>query len=399
MGRQNLFDSFQRKNNNSRTIMFSTQVAWKNGGRILVQHCCAQRSIFVRSTRVGVGNHHGALFGGIVVRRLATTTVVVPPNNNHRPRRSLLSVPGVDERKIEKSKSIGADAVVLDLEDGVALDRKDDARDLVVQTLLHDSSTFGRSEVCVRINGLDTKELALRDLQAILPLKKVQAIVIPKVESAADVQFVSRMMDALTTTSNSDIRILAAIESAVGMMNLRDIAAACPERLDALIFASEDYCADLELIRTTPNATELLHARSQIVLAAKAYGLQAIDMVHIDFRNLNGLALECQQGREMGFTGKQAIHPIQVETIHQAFSPSRKDVDFATRVVQEYEAAIGVGKGACEVDGIAVDAPVYKWAIKILRRAEIAGMLLGRNESEEEEKVCPGSSKLFSSLH
>jgi citrate lyase subunit beta-like protein len=286
-----------------------------------------------------------------------------------------LSVPGSDERKIQKAKSIGADAVVLDLEDGVALDRKDDARDLVVQTLLHpnndsdtdsDTNTFGRSEVCVRINALDTNELALRDLQAILPLgTKVQAIVIPKVESAADVEFVSRMMDMNASSDNNNIRILAAIESAVGMMNLREIAAACPERLDALIFASEDYCADLELIRTF-HATELLHARSQIVLAAKAYGLQAIDMVHIDFRNVNALALECQQGREMGFTGKQAIHPIQVETIHQAFSPSRKDVDFATRVVQEYEAATGEGKGTCEVDGIAVDAPVYKWAIKIL---------------------------------
>lgn len=145
--------------------------------------------------------------------------------------------------------------------------------------------------------------------------------------------------------------------------------------LDALIFASEDYCADLESIRTQ-KATELIYARSQLVTVAKAYGLQAIDMVHINFKNLEDLRNECQEGREMGFTGKQAIHPMQLETIHESFAPSPKDITFAQNCVREYESVTADGgKGACVVDGIVVDAPVYKWALKILKRANKAGLI------------------------
>jgi citrate lyase subunit beta-like protein len=134
--------------------------------------------------------------------------------------------------------------------------------------------------------------------------------------------------------------------------------------LDAIVFALEDYCADIEAIQTA-KATKLLYARSQIVIAAKAHGLQAIDMVHIQYKDLDGLAVECQHAKELGFTGKQAIHPTQVPTIHRVFSPSETDVDFATRIIQRYynETTLG-GKGACVVDGIVVDAPVYKWAAK-----------------------------------
>jgi citrate lyase subunit beta-like protein len=289
-----------------------------------------------------------------------------------RPRRALFSCPGADPRKIAKAQTLGADAVVLDLEDGVALEKKDDARALVKETLLDHDTSFGKSELCVRINALDTREMALRDLEAILPCERLDAIVIPKVEKASDIDFVSQMMDSVSPT-NRDVRIIAAVESALGMLNLREIAAT-QGRLDALVFASEDYCADLEAIRT-PSALELLYARSQLVTTAKAYGLQAIDMVHIRFRDLEDLAEECQRGRELGFTGKQAIHPMQVETIHEAFSPSIKDVDFASRVVEKYMKTTAAGNGACVVDGIVVDFPVYKWAMKVLKRAESSGMI------------------------
>lgn len=292
-----------------------------------------------------------------------------------RPRRALFSCPGADPRKIAKAQTVNADSVVLDLEDGVAWEKKDEARALVQQTLLSKSSSeadFGNSEVCVRINALDTGDMAIRDLEAVLSCGRLDAIVIPKVETAADVNFVSDMMDS---SSRGDIRILAAVESAMGMLNIRDIAASSSNRLDALIFASEDYCADLEAIRT-PKATELLYARSQLLTTAKAYGLQAIDMVHIQFRDLESLAEECQRGRELGFTGKQAIHPMQVQPIQDAFSPSIKDVDFAIRVVSEYKkTTIEDGKGACVVDGIVVDFPVYKWAVKVLKRAEKSGSI------------------------
>jgi len=304
-------------------------------------------------------------------------SVAIPEFVDERPRRSLFSVPGADERKITKAQSIGADAIVLDLEDGVARDRKDDARFLVQQTLLDAQKSFGESELCVRINGLDTGDLAIKDLEAVLPCERLQAIVVPKVETAADISFVRRMMDA-NCNPDQDIRIIAAIESALGVLNLRDIAESAKNpgpvgRLDALVFASEDYCADIEAIRT-PQATELLYARSHLVTTAKAFGLQAIDMVHIDFRDLDALKTECLSGRQLGYTGKQAIHPGQVETIHTNFSPSEKEFDFASRALEAYEVATSTGKGAVEVDGIVVDMPVYKWALKMCQRAARAGM-------------------------
>eukprot|EP00980_Cylindrotheca_fusiformis_P009973 scaffold2206_cov95-Cylindrotheca_fusiformis.AAC.3 len=323
-----------------------------------------------------------------VVRSLSSTSSLAAAKNKttystddereERPRRALFSCPGADPRKIHKAKGLGADAIVLDLEDGVAWDQKDTARTLVQETLLdNNNQDFGRSELCVRINALDTGEMALHDLEAVLPCERLDSIVIPKVERPSDIDFVNQMIESLSPRrskkrDDDGVRIIAAIESAMGMLNLRDIAATAATtnggRLDALVFASEDYCADLEAIRT-PKALELLYARSQLVTTAKAYGLQAIDMVHIHFRDLDSLAKECQTGRELGFTGKQAIHPLQVETIQTAFSPSTKDIDFANRIVEQYETTTTIeGKGACVVDGIVVDFPVYKWARKILKR-------------------------------
>lgn len=306
------------------------------------------------------------------------STVIAPPE---RPRRSLFSVPGADERKINKAQGLSADAVVLDLEDGVSYDKKDDARELVQQTLLDSTKVFGESELCVRINGLDTKDMALKDLEAVLPCDSLQAVVVPKVETASDVHFVSRIIDACCA-EDRDVRIIAAVESALGMLNLREIAATAKDasttsvgKLDALVFASEDYCADVEAIRTE-HAAEMLFARSQLVIAAKAYGLQAIDMVHINFRDLDSLKKECEGGRQLGFTGKQAIHPSQVDIINENFCPSAKDLEFASKAVEAYETTTAAGKGACVVDGIVVDMPVYKWAVKICKRAESAGMKL-----------------------
>jgi citrate lyase subunit beta-like protein len=290
----------------------------------------------------------------------------------YRPRRSLMSVPGSDPRKIHKATTIGADSVVLDLEDGVAWDRKDEARSLVARTLLDPAVSFGpHSEVCVRINGTQTPHFE-DDLREVLPCPRLQAIVVPKVESTDDLRAVQERVDALCGGSR-DVRILAAIESALGVLNLRDIASygASHGNLDGLIFASEDYCADVEAIRTA-DATELLYARSHLVTVAKAHGLQAIDMVHIQFRDLDGLAAECQRGRELGFTGKQAIHPSQIPHIHRHFSPSERDVAFAQEVVRQYQDTTSQGRGAVVVEGIVVDFPVYKWAVKVLRRAEMA---------------------------
>ena len=312
-------------------------------------------------------------------RYLSSSASASKPPGGERPRRSLFSVPGADQRKITKAQGLNADAVVLDLEDGVAYDKKDDARKLVRETLLDTSQDFGSAELCVRINGLDTNDMALRDLEAVLPCSRLQAVVVPKVENASDIVFVSRMIDSLCDDTTRDVRIIAAVESAMGFLNLREIAEAAKvgtskAKLDALVFASEDFCADIEATRTE-SATEMLYARSRLVMAAKAFGLQAIDMVHINFRDLDGLKVECEGGRQMGFTGKQAIHPAQIDIINELFAPSPTEIDFASRAVQEYETTAAKGKGACVVDGVVVDMPVYKWARKIVDRATKAGML------------------------
>ena len=309
-------------------------------------------------------------------RHLSSSASASKLTGAERPRRSLFSVPGADQRKITKAQGLNADAVVLDLEDGVAYDKKDDARNLVRQTLVDPSQDFGSAELCVRINGLDTNDVALRDLEAVLPCSRLQALVVPKVENASDIVFVSRLIDSLCDNTTRDVRIIAAIESAMGFMNLREIAevGTSKAKLDALVFASEDFCADIEATRTE-SATEMLYARSQLVMAAKAFGLQAIDMVHINFRDLDGLKVECEGGRQMGFTGKQAIHPAQIDIINELFAPSPTEIDFASRAVQDYETTAAMGKGACVVDGVVVDMPVYKWAKKIVERATKAGML------------------------
>jgi citrate lyase subunit beta-like protein len=297
-------------------------------------------------------------------------------------RRCLLSVPGHDKRKIKKAKTTRADTIVLDLEDGVPWHSKEDARRMVRETLMgiQEQNEFESSEVCVRINGLQHVDVAVKDLQAILPCQSLQSIVVPKVETSGDVQFVQTLI-LEHCRRDRDVRIIAAIESAMGVLNLREIAETSTKsrpindscyggKLDALVFASEDYIANVEGIRSE-DGMEMIYARSQLVTTAKAFKLQAIDMVHIDFRDIEALEKECTTGKQLGFTGKQAIHPSQVPIIHQAFSPSQSDIDFATTAIIAYESSTAKGAGACVVDGIVVDLPVYKWCQRIIERAGV----------------------------
>ncbi|KAJ3353695.1 hypothetical protein GGF32_002897 [Allomyces javanicus] len=291
-----------------------------------------------------------------------TTTLPRP----ERVRRSVFNVPGSDERKLAKAPKLNADSLVYDLEDGVPFDKKGKARSLVYDAL--ETVDLGRSERAVRINSIGSG-LELADLQAVLPSSQLQCIVIPKVQAAKDVQFVDVMIDAVAPEANrANIRLIACIESALGLMNLREIATSSP-RLDGLIFASEDLCADMGMVRTS-HRRELLYARSAVVAAAVAYGLQAIDLVCIDYKDHAALAEESREGREMGFTGKQAIHPGQIELIHEHFSPSGKEIDFATRIVDGYRAHAAQGVGAFTLDGKMIDMPVVKWAEKLLAKAQ-----------------------------
>ncbi|KAI8867910.1 Phosphoenolpyruvate/pyruvate domain-containing protein [Ramicandelaber brevisporus] len=304
---------------------------------------------------------------------------------SRRMRRALLYVPGIED-KVRKSLALRPDTLIYDLEDSVPLSRKGAARQVVFDALTlraNESSNKTTStssggalaavpELGVRINAIGSG-LELDDLQIVLQSRHLNVILIPKVQSARDISFVSRAIDLLAPAeTRSSIKLVASIESALGVMNIREIASADP-RVDALLFAAEDYCADLGLIRSR-SLKEMLYARSAVVTAAHAYGLQAIDLVCMDFKDKDVLAEECRGGRGMGFTGKQAIHPAQIETIHGEYAPSKAEIIRAKRIVDGYASSSRRGIGAFDLDGKAIDMPVVKWAEKILANASAAGI-------------------------
>ncbi|KAF9162064.1 hypothetical protein DFQ26_003887 [Actinomortierella ambigua] len=305
---------------------------------------------------------------------------ILGATEDKRVRRSIFYVPGSDERKLKSSLSLAADCLVYDLEDGVAFNRKNVAREMVLDAL--EASEHRKAEKAVRINAVGSG-LEFDDLNVVLRSSRLQAIVIPKVQSAKDIQFVSRMVDSVAPfITRKNVRIIASIESALGVMNLKKIATADP-RVDALVFAAEDYCADLGLTRTR-EGTEMLFARSAIVTAAHAYGLQAIDLVCMDYKNDEILKEECEFGRRMGFTGKQAVHPRQLDIIQSSFLPSAHEIARAADISEAYQEHSRRGVGAFNYNNKVIDLPVVKWAEKILSRARQGNVRIPMAEERAE---------------
>jgi citrate lyase beta subunit len=231
---------------------------------------------------------------------------------------------------------------------------------------------FGSSERCIRINSIGSG-LESYDLVAALATNP-DTIVVPKIESAAQVRWVSDHIESYELSSGQKlggVRLLVGVETAKGIINLRKIAEA-DRRLEAIIFGAEDYAASIGA-RRTKEAMEVLYARQAVVTACVANDLQAIDMVYIDFRDRESLRLEAEQGAGWGFSGKQVIHPNQVPVVQEAFTPSVEEVDYAKRVVETFEASQREGKGAYALDGKMIDMPLLKNARKVLDRARAAG--------------------------
>jgi len=258
----------------------------------------------------------------------------------------------------------------MDMEDGVALNRKDDARRAIVEAL--QTLDFGRSERLARLNAVGSG-LEERDLTAVLPAKP-DGIVIPKVENAAQVLKIHKLIETYEAAAGlpeGRIALLVVVESARGIVNLAEIAGAAP-RLQAIIFGAEDFAGDIGATRT-PAGWEVFYARSALVTHAAAFNLQAIDMVYIDFKDTEGLAREAQAGAAMAFSGKQVIHPAQVAPVQQAFTPNEAEIEYAQSVLRAFEAHQVAGKGAFALDGKMIDAPIIKAALRVLRRAQAAG--------------------------
>lgn len=284
-------------------------------------------------------------------------------------RRALLYMPGDDWKKITKAITLGVDCICMDMEDGVALNRKAEARATIARAL--QELDFGKSEKLARINAVGSG-WEMDDLQAVLPYRP-DGIVIPKVEEYAQIEWASQVIEAAERQYGwplQSIRILIGVETARGILNLKEIAA--HPRLDAMIFGGEDFAASIGATRT-PEAIELLYARQAVVVACAAFDLQAIDIVAIDFKNLEALRAEAEFGARLGFSGKQIIHPAQVEPVQTAFTPSEETIAYARRIVETFEASQREGKGAYALDGKMIDMPLLKNAQKVLERARAAG--------------------------
>lgn len=287
---------------------------------------------------------------------------------------------------LEKSFAMHADNVTYDLEDSVAPHMKAEARSNL-RSILSKTRPAGIKEMCVRINSVDTG-LALDDLTEVLKGEYLDAIMLPKCESAADLHFVTDVIRHLSPDRHSGsgkngarepVRIIALIESAKAVQNLSEICKASPY-LSGLVFAAEDFAKDMSLTRT-PSLTEFLYARSAIATAARAAELPStIDLVCTAYKGEAGLKTleeECLNGKGMGFNGKQCIHPSQVAVCHKAFSPGEKEVEWAARIVIADEKASKAGRGAWTLDGKMIDVPVVKKALGVLKHAEVCEVDVG----------------------
>lgn len=277
-------------------------------------------------------------------------------------RRSVLFVPASNPRAIEKARGLPCDAVVIDLEDSVAPEMKTEARAAAVRAL---AAGFGGREVAVRCNGLDTAWGA--DDLAALAGAGPDAVLAPKVCGADDLAAYDRALAAAPAST----RLWAMIESAQGVLNLKDIAAASAStRLCALVLGPNDLSLDLRL-KPTPGRAVLVPILSALTVAARAHGLAVLDGAYNEFEDQAGFEAECRQGRDFGFDGKTLIHPSQVEAANRAFSPSDDEIAWARAVVAAFAAPEAQGKGAIRLDGRMIERLHLVEAERTLRLAEL----------------------------
>lgn len=310
--------------------------------------------------------------------------------------RSELCVPGTNMRMLEKAPGLGADVVMLDLEDAVAPDDKPGARENVIAALRE--LDWGACCVSVRINGLDT-HYCYRDIVDVVEQsgRFLDTVLVPKVASAGDIHLVATLLEQIEEAVGIEnpIGITALIETAPGMVNLDEIAASCPERLEALIFGVADYAASIQshtasiggsdagyAVLTDPNGDSdvdrELHWGDQwhyplarIAVTCRAHGLRPIDGPFGDFGDADGYTVAARRASILGFEGKWCIHPSQIELANEVFSPNQRLVSRTRRIMAAMEEAALAGKGAVSLDGRLIDAASLRMAEHLLTKIEL----------------------------
>ena len=298
-----------------------------------------------------------------------------------RLRRSELSTPGSNEHMMERAAASPADLVFLDLEDSVAPTEKVPARAKVIHALrTHD---WGRKTRAIRINSLDTQWAYEDVIQVVEEAHEyLDLIIVPKVKTAADVLWVDTLLSQVEKKLGLSKRIAleVLIEEVEAMTNVEAIARATP-RLEALIFGPGDYSASQGVRQSAAGGDsneypgDIWHyARNKIVIAARTAGIEAVDGPYANFRNPDGYRRQCTWAVSLGFVGKWAIHPSQIEIANEVFSPTPQQVERARKLVAAYAEAERQGLGAIAVDGVMVDAVIFRAMQPIIAKADAIGM-------------------------
>ena len=291
---------------------------------------------------------------------------------DYKLRRSLLYVPGNMPSMLQNIPLFECDAIQIDLEDAVPLSEKDAARILVRRFL--ENYPKRNKEILVRINGLDTK-WALDDLRTVLPALP-DGIRLPKADSPEIVE----RLDTLLTEYEEELglavghfKILPSIETAQGVINANETARSSP-RLIGLAFGAEDYTATMEIERTK-GGEELFNARMNVLWAAKAAGIQAIDSIFADVNDMESLRRETELIKRLGFTGKCMVNPRQIDVIHDVFAPKQAEIDYALQVIDAIKRAREMGTGVISLKGKMIDRPIVIRAARVLNTARAHGMV------------------------
>ncbi|MFP6814271.1 MAG: CoA ester lyase [Pseudomonadales bacterium] len=260
----------------------------------------------------------------------------------YRPRRSVLYMPGANVRALEKARALDCDSVIFDLEDAVAVDAKQSARRRVVEAV--EQGGYGHREVVVRVNGLNTAWGA-EDVDAFAG-RGVDALLFPKVESPGQVSDIVAAVDA---AGGGDVPLWLMIETPLGVLDVRAVAMSS-SRVHCLVMGTSDLVKELRS-RHTESRSNLDYALQHCVMVARSTGLDILDGVHLDFRNLDSFRLACEQGRDIGFDGKTLIHPSQIDIANQAYGYGADEAEHARAVIGVWRDAQAQAKGVAVLDG------------------------------------------------
>lgn len=282
-------------------------------------------------------------------------------------RRSLLYVPGSSTKMIAKAVNVTADSIILDLEDSVSITEKESARFNVINAVKSIQDTG--KEAIIRVNAINS----LYGIWDILEVSKVlpNAIIIPKADEKSIIvadMLLESSEENLGVTKNS-IKLIPLIETTYGIVNVYSILQSA-KRVNGVQLGAEDLTKEMGIDRTG-DGEEIRHARNSLIYAGRACGVDILDTPFTGIKDMEGLALEVNLAKDMGYTGKVCIHPDHIQTINDIFSPKAEEVEFAKRLLVVYEAALSEGKGACMFEGKMIDKPIAERAQKVLEKAQL----------------------------